>query len=188
MIVARLVRVRTLSSMAVTDDQTVLQTEDGLKYLPPHREAAWLGLLQAHAELTRALDASLHANHGLSLSAYEVLARLAHAENCSLRMSQLAERTQLSLSRVSRVVDHLQDRDLVERKSCATDSRVVYAAITAAGKAQVAEAQETFFEVMEDRFLGKLTCDEVTMLGSIFTRVFTPVEAGACPTASPPRD
>jgi DNA-binding MarR family transcriptional regulator len=172
----------------VSDDLTVLETKDGFKYLPPHREAAWLGLLQAHAELTRALDAALHTRHGLSLSAYEVLARLAHAEQSTLRMSQLAERTQLSLSRVSRVVDHLQDRGLVERKSCATDSRVVYAAITPAGKSQIAEAQETFFEVIEERFLGKLSCDEVTTLGTIFTRVFTPVEPGACPTASPPRD
>ncbi len=174
--------------MAVTGDQTVLQKEDGLKYLPPHREAAWLGLLQAHAELTRAVDAGLHANHGLSLSAYEVLARLAHAEDYSLRMSQLAERTQLSLSRVSRVVDHLQARGLVERKPCSTDSRVVYAAITAAGKRQVAEAQETFFEVIEERFLGKLSCDEVRTLGAIFTRVFTPLEAGECPTTLSPRD
>ena len=174
--------------MAVSDDPSVLQTAEGLKYLPPNREAAWLGLLQAHAELTRALDAAMHAQHGLSLSAYEVLARLAHAENCSLRMSQLAERTQLSLSRVSRVVDHLQDRALVERKSCATDSRVVYAAITDSGKQQIAEAQETFFEVIEERFLGKLSCDEVMTLGNIFTRVFTPVGAGECPTASPPRD
>ncbi len=172
----------------VSDDLTVLETKDGLKYLPPHREAAWLGLLQAHAELTRALDAALHTRHGLSLSAYEVLSRLAHAENCSLRMSQLAERTQLSLSRVSRVVDHLQERGLVERKSCATDSRVVYAAITPAGKRQIAEAQETFFEVIEERFLGKLSCDEVRTLGAVFTRVFTPVAAGECPTASPPRD
>src|SRR5690349_23639239 len=108
---ATVVCVRTLDPMAaVSDDLTVLETEDGLKYLPPHREAAWLGLLQAHAELTRALDAGLHSRHALSLSAYEVLARLAHAENCILRMSQLAERTQLSLSRVSRVVDHLQER------------------------------------------------------------------------------
>jgi DNA-binding MarR family transcriptional regulator len=174
--------------MAVTDDPSVLETEEGLKYLPPHREAAWLGLLQAHAELTRALDAGLHTGHGLSLSAYEVLSRLAHAENCSLRMSQLAERTQLSLSRVSRVIDHLQERGLVERRSCDSDSRVVYAAITDAGKRQISEAQETFFEVIEERFLGKLSCDEVRTLGAVFTRVFTPVPAGECPTASPPRD
>jgi DNA-binding MarR family transcriptional regulator len=174
--------------MAVTDDPNVLQTEEGLKYLPPDREAAWIGLLQAHAELTRALDAGLHTRHGLSLSAYEVLSRLAHAENCSLRMSQLAERTQLSLSRVSRVIDHLQERGLVERRSCDSDSRVVYAAITDTGKRQISEAQETFFEVIEERFLGKLSCDEVRTLGAVFTRVFTPVPAGECPTASPPRD
>jgi DNA-binding MarR family transcriptional regulator len=174
--------------MAISEDANVLLTEDGLKYLPPEREAAWLGLLQAHGELTRALDAGLHAKHGLSLSAYEVLSRLAHAENCSLRMSQLADRTQLSLSRVSRVCDHLQERGLVERRSCDTDSRVVYAAITMGGKRQIAEAQETFFEVIEDRFLGKLSSDEITTLATVFTRVFTPVAVGECPTAPPARD
>ena len=165
--------------MAVSEDPNFLQTEDGLKYLPPHREAAWLGLLKAHAELTRALDAALHSRHGLSLSAYEVLSRLAHAEQCSLRMSQLAERTQLSLSRVSRVIDHLQDRGFVERRSCDTDSRVVYAVISPEGKRQIAEAQETFFEIIEDRFLGKLSCEEVGVLGTIFGRMVAAGEAGA---------
>ena len=50
-----------------------------LKTLTPEREAAWLGILQAHADVTRALDAALAQRHGLSLSAYEVLSRLARA-------------------------------------------------------------------------------------------------------------
>jgi DNA-binding MarR family transcriptional regulator len=169
--------------MAVQEEANVLQTADGLKYLAPSREAAWLGLLQAHADLTRSLDAALHQRHGLSLSAYEVLSRLAHAEGGALRMSQLAERTQLSLSRVSRVIDHLQAREMVERRSCDTDSRVVYAALSPSGRAQIAEAQETFFEVIEERFLGKLSCDEVGLLGTIFGRMVAdgPPPPGAAP-------
>jgi DNA-binding MarR family transcriptional regulator len=176
--------------MAVEQEEpNVLETPDGLKYLAPSREAAWLGLLQAHAELTRALDHALHARHGLSLSAYEVLSRLAHADGGALRMSQLAERTQLSLSRVSRVIDQLQERGVVERRSCDTDSRVVYAALAPEGRSRIAEAQETFFEVIEERFLGKLSCDEVGQLGTIFGRMVAagpphPGEASLAPPES----
>ena len=114
----------------MADDPTILRTDTGLKYFPPPREAAWFGLLSAHAELTRGLDACLSAKHGLSLSAYEVLSRLAHAEDGHLRMSELAGLSQLSLSRVSRVIDALESRGLAERKSCATDSRVVHATMS----------------------------------------------------------
>ena len=89
----------------------VLETDEGLKYFAPAREAAWLGLLHAHAALTRALDQGMSVNHGLTLSSYEVLSRLAHAPDGYLRMTELTEQTQLSLSRVSRVVDQLESAD-----------------------------------------------------------------------------
>jgi DNA-binding MarR family transcriptional regulator len=165
-------------------EPTVLQTEDGLKYLPPDREAAWLGLLQAHAELTRGLDGALSERHGLTLSSYEVLSRLAHADDGHLRMSQLAERTQLSLSRVSRVIDALADRRLAARRACSSDSRVVYATITEGGRRLIAEAQDTFFEVIEERFLGRLSCDEVGLLGTIFARMVAG-RGGEAPCAPP---
>jgi DNA-binding MarR family transcriptional regulator len=169
-------------------EPTVLLTPGGLKYLPPAREAAWIGLLQAHTELTRALDAALTARHGLSLSAYEVLSRLAHAPEGHLRMSQLAERAQLSLSRVSRVIDALEQRGLVARRSCATDSRVVHATITDEGNALVAQAQETFFSVIEDRFLGRLSCDEVEALGGLLGRLVEGRLGENCPNAAPEAD
>jgi len=166
--------------MAVTDPN-VLQTPDGLKYFAPEREAAWIGILQAHAELTRGLDAALSARHGLSLSAYEVLNRLAHAEDGHLRMTVLAERSQLSLSRVSRVIDALEQREYVARRSCPGDSRVVHATITPAGRALVGEAQETFFEVVEQGFLARLSCEEVRVLGSLLGRLVTAPLGASCP-------
>ncbi len=161
-------------------ESTYLETDTGLKYFPPEREAAWFGLLAAHAELTRGLDACLSAKHGLTLSAYEVLSRLAHADGGSLRMTELAGRSQLSLSRVSRLMDTLEHRGVTERLSCPTDSRAVHATITNAGRTLVAEAQDTFFETIEERFLGRLTCDEVGLLGSVFGRLV----AGGPPASS----
>jgi len=165
-------------------DSNILETPDGLKYFPPERQAAWIGLLQAHSELTRRLDAELSARHGLSFSAYEVLSRIAHADGRALRMSVLAERAQLSLSRVSRVIDVLEQCGHVVRRSCATDSRVVYATITDEGRALVASAQDTFFEVVEERFLGRLSCDEVAQLGALLARLLTEPLGAQCPNAA----
>lgn len=157
--------------MSLADDPTVITTAQGLKAFPPEREAAWFGLLAAHAELTRGLDGCLSAQHGLSLSAYEVLSRLAHADDGHLRMSELAGQSSLSLSRVSRVIDALEARGLAARRSCDSDSRVVHATITPAGQELLAAAQDTFFATVESRFLGRLSCDEVGLLGDIFGRL-----------------
>ena len=52
---------------------------------------AWVGLLHAYASLVKQLDTELIAAHGLSLSAYEVLWRVAATDNGRLRMTDLAE-------------------------------------------------------------------------------------------------
>ena len=152
-------------------DANVLETPEGLKYFAPQRGLAWLGLLQAHAELTRSLDAELQAEHGCSLSAYEMLSRLALCPDGYMRMSDLASATGLSLSRVSRLVDQLEERGLVCRRSCEGDSRIVYAAIQDAGRDLVRRAQETFFAVVDERFFGRLSCAEVAQLGSLLERL-----------------
>ena len=149
----------------------VLQDGDGLKYLAPDREAAWLGLLSAHAELTRTLDAELARRHGLGLSAYEVLSRLARAEDGFMRMTQLASTVNISVSRVSRVIDQLAARGFVCRRACPGDSRVVHVKLTDAGRAAVKEAQDTFFDVIEERFLNRLGCTDIEQLAAIFGRM-----------------
>ena len=151
----------------------VLEADGGLREFPPEREAAWIGILQAYGELTRTLDAALSARHGMTFSGYDLLVRLARAGGGHLRITALAEGSQLSLSRVSRLVDVLQQRGLVERRSCERDSRVVHALITDAGRALVAEAQDTFFEVVEEGFLGRLPDQDVARLGAILGQLVT---------------
>lgn len=155
--------------MALADG--LLETKDGLKYLPAPQQAAFLGLLRASSELTHAIDGELSRTHNLSLSAYELVSRLAHAEAGHLRMSELAAETGLSLSRVSRLVDQLEGRGLIARAACPGDSRVVHVTILEAGRELLREAQETFFGVVDDRFLGRLSCDEVETLGALLGRL-----------------
>src|ERR1700691_438324 len=70
---------------------------------------AWIGLLATHRRGARERDAELEAAHGLTLSGLELLARLASAPERRLRLSVLAVEAGLSLSRVSRIVDALED-------------------------------------------------------------------------------
>ena len=49
-------------------------------------------MLEVHAAVTQALDAEMRAEHGLTLSAYEVLMFLADAPGGKMRMSEIADR------------------------------------------------------------------------------------------------
>ena len=46
---------------------------------------SWVSFLRSHAAITRQLNADLLNDHGLTLSDYEVLLRLANAENEMMR-------------------------------------------------------------------------------------------------------
>jgi DNA-binding MarR family transcriptional regulator len=136
--------------------------------LPDDQAAAWVGFLAAHSEITHALDSGLNAEFGLSLSALEVLARVAWAGEGRLRISDLAQGALLSQSRVSRLVDELSGRGLVERVSCPSDSRGVFAQITAEGRELTGHALEWHWEQVRARFFAALSERQVKELGSIW--------------------
>jgi DNA-binding MarR family transcriptional regulator len=145
--------------------------------VPPARDlsseelAAWGGFLRAHAELTRALDAELVEAHGLPLSSYEVLLRLARAPRGRLRMSDLAESVLLSRSGLTRLVDRLEKAGLVERQECRSDQRGFFAVITEQGRMLFREAAATHLEGVRRLFLAELSEDERRLLGELWARL-----------------
>lgn len=155
--------------------------DDGLAHWSRTHADAWIGLLETHKKLTRALEAELEAEHGLSLSGLELMGRLAAAEGRILRLSSLAERTGLSLSRVSRIMDVLEARGLVERRLCPSDGRARNAWLTDAGLELLRAAQATHFAGVQRRFFDRLEPEEVAALAAAFGR-FAPDAADACTT------
>ncbi len=135
------------------------------------KEAAWGGFLKAHALVTQALDSELAAKFGIPLSAFDALRAVARSDEGYLRMSELAERARLSPSRISRLVRELEGRGLLERRACPSDTRVVYAAITAMGRDLVAKLERLHREVVERRFFSRLSDDQVAELASLWPRV-----------------
>jgi DNA-binding MarR family transcriptional regulator len=153
--------------------------DDGLATWSDTHRDAWIGMLETHKRLTRALDAELEAEHGLTLSGVECLGRLAAAEGRALRLTALANEAGLSLSRISRIVDTLEARELVERRSSPDDARAVEAHLTAAGLDLVREAQASHFSSVNERFFEQLSDEEIAVLARVFTR-FVPRDAGSC--------
>jgi DNA-binding MarR family transcriptional regulator len=145
----------------------------------PDEADAWIGLLEVHKQLTRTLDAELDAAHGLGLSTLEVLGRLAAAGERWPRLSELAAETGLSLSRISRHMDALERRGLVQRRRCETDSRAVEAHLTDAGLALQQEAEAAHAAAVRARFLDQVDEDELAVLATVFRR-FAPQAAAAC--------
>jgi DNA-binding MarR family transcriptional regulator len=152
---------------------------NGLAHWTETHADAWIGLLETHKQLTRALDAQLTAQHGLSLSALELLARLAAADDRQLRLSALAAASGLSLSRVSRIIDTLENRGLVARHACATDARAVHARLDDSGLKLVIAAQSTHFASVQAAFFDLLDEEEIATLARVFGK-FAPRAAGQC--------
>lgn len=155
--------------------------DDGLAAWSETHAEAWIGLLETHKQLTRALDAELEAAHGLSLSGLELLGRLAAADAHHLRLSALAHEVGLSLSRVSRIIDLLEARRLVERRPCPDDARAVEAHLTENGLNLAREAQATHFASVQQRFFDQLEPGELEVVAAVFGRL-APRGAAACTT------
>jgi DNA-binding MarR family transcriptional regulator len=155
--------------------------DDGLATWSDTHADAWIGLLESHKRLTRALDAELEAEHGLTLSALEALGRLAAAPGRSLRLSALASACGLSLSRISRIMDSLQARGLVERRAVADDARAVEGHVTDDGLKLVRCAQKAHFESVQRMFFEQLSADEIQTLADVFSR-FAPRAVETCST------
>jgi DNA-binding MarR family transcriptional regulator len=153
--------------------------DDGVTTWSGRHAEAWIGLLETHKQLTRALDAELDARYGLTLSSLELLARLGAATDRCLRLSALASAAGLSLSRVSRIAGALQARGLIEREPCSEDARAVEARLTPAGLRLMREAQQTHFASVQREFFDRLRDGELDALAEVFGRM-APRVAATC--------
>lgn len=131
---------------------------------------AWVGLLHAHATLVKQLDTELTTAHGISLSGFEVLWRVAESDHGRLRMTDLAGLVMLSPSGLSRLVDRLEAEGMIERVACPEDGRAINATITDAGRRKLAESQGTHFEGVRRRFLAHFDEAEIDQLAVFWTR------------------
>jgi DNA-binding MarR family transcriptional regulator len=132
---------------------------------------AWVGLLRAHASATRALNARLVAEHGLTINDYEALLHLSRADENALRRVDLAERLLLTASGVTRLLDGLERAGYVEKGSCASDARVTYAVLTDTGRAKLEQASSGHVAAIRELFEQRFAARELEALADLLRRL-----------------
>ena len=134
-------------------------------------ELVWRSLMQLVFNLPRDLGDDLQRSCGLSSTDYSVLMHLSEAPDGQLSMSELATRTNLSPSRISRVIDNMARIDLVERRPGPLDARTTLAALTKSGLASLRRAWPHHLRSVRRRAFDHLTQEEVRLLGPILQRL-----------------
>jgi DNA-binding MarR family transcriptional regulator len=132
---------------------------------------AWRSYIQSHASILRQLDAELVAEHGMTTRDYEVLLYLAQAPERRLAMSALAERTMLTRSGITRLIDGLVANGLIERIACSKDARISYACLTDTGYEKLRQAGCTHIASIRRLFLAHFSAAEIEQLSSLLARL-----------------
>ena len=140
------------------------------KWLTPSEESAWRKYIVASRRLYEALDEDLAA-HGLSLSDYEILVHLSDAKDRSLRMSDLAEKTILSRSRLSHRIKYMEGKGWVERQKCDSDKRGTWAVMTTKGWNAIVKAAPDHVSSIRNRFIDQISKADQGNIASIFEKI-----------------
>jgi DNA-binding MarR family transcriptional regulator len=133
--------------------------------------SAFVGLLRAHAALTRDLSARLEAQHGLTISDYEVLLRLSSAPERRLKRVELAAAVLLTPSGITRLLDGLETAGLVTRAECAGDRRVTYAVLTDVGLQRLRAAGVDHVAAIEGIVGARLGAEDTARLAGLLGRL-----------------
>ena len=139
-------------------------------WLNPREMKAWRSYIIASRRLLDALDFDLD-RHDLSMADYEVLAHLSDAPDRKMRLSELAELSMVSKSRLSHRMKVMEKAGWVKREDCPNDKRGYFAVMTDKGFKAIVKAAPDHVESVRNRLLDHLTVKDQEDITRIFDRV-----------------
>ncbi|WP_123664277.1 MarR family winged helix-turn-helix transcriptional regulator [Actinocorallia herbida] len=152
-------------------------------WLAEEETQAWLGLASMLIRLPSALDAQLQQDAGISHFEYQVLAGLSMRPERTMRMSELAEVADGSLSRLSHTVTRLEKQGWVRRAPDPADGRYTLAILTEEGWGKVVATAPGHVAAVRRYVFDPLTRAQVRQLTEIGRRVTRALDPdGSCPT------
>jgi DNA-binding MarR family transcriptional regulator len=156
-------------------------TDTEPRWLTAEEQHAWRAFLTATQTLFSSIEAQLQHESGIPHGYYEILVRLSEAPGRALRMSQLAEASASSKSRLSHAVARLEERGWVERLDCPTDRRGQVAQLTDAGFAVLEAAAPRHVEHVRRSMFDLLSAEQVTQLAAISDAIIAAADSPVGP-------
>jgi DNA-binding MarR family transcriptional regulator len=146
-------------------------------WLTPSQLSSWLSVVRMMTRLPWAIDTQLQRDADLSMVEYMSMAILSEQPDRTLRMSDLAERTSVSLSRLSHLIKRLENRGYVRREPDPTDGRFTNAILLdkgvhkleSAAPGHVAHVRRLVIDNLSDERLRRLAQDAERIVQRIDT-------------------
>jgi DNA-binding MarR family transcriptional regulator len=132
--------------------------------------AALHALAEVRARMWAALDRELQARAQISMSWFEVLARISQSDD-ALPMNELASALLCSPSRMTRLVDRIEAAGLVRRTPHPSDRRVTLVALTDAGGELLKRVVPHIKRVVVEGFASRLSKQQAQTLRFILEQL-----------------
>lgn len=145
--------------------QTDAHVDGDTRWLTESEQRSWRAWLAATRLLPDLLSRDLQRTHGLTLADYEILVRLSEAPDRRIRMSDLAELTLSSRSRLSHQIDRMERDGLVLREVCTEDRRGYFAVLSDRGWDTLVAAAPDHVASVRRHLVDVLTSEQFTDLG-----------------------
>jgi DNA-binding MarR family transcriptional regulator len=140
------------------------------RWLTPQEQRAWRAHLAAHRLLANQLDRELQ-ELGLSFNDYEILVNLSESPHHRMRMSDLADATIQSRSRLSHQIARMEKVGLVARENCEHDRRGTFAVLTNRGWETMQRIAPDHVAGVRHHLIDRLTPEQVAALESLYTPI-----------------
>lgn len=147
------------------------------RWLNKRQQKDWRAWIAVAIMLNDRLSDELQEQHGLTINDYEILVRLSEAPDRAMRMSELANQTMLSRSRLSHQVDRMEKAGLVARSVCPTDRRGQIATLTKDGWDRLVTAAPTHVQGVRQHFVDILSDAEFAALGVSLRKIADHLES-----------
>jgi DNA-binding MarR family transcriptional regulator len=147
-----------------------------VEWLTSEELDSWLSVVRLMTWLPWSIDQQLQRDSNLTMVEYQVLAMLSESPRHTMRMSSLAEVTNASLSRLSRVVKRLEGRGLVLREPDPTDGRFTNAILTSNGFRTLVDAAPAHAAHVRSLVINVLSPERLRRLGRDAARIMSRID------------
>jgi DNA-binding MarR family transcriptional regulator len=141
------------------------------RWLSTEQQRVWRNYMAATRMVDSEIERQLQRDSGMPTTYYEIMVSLSEAPDRTLRMSELADRSRFSRSRLSHAVARMEQEGWIERRDCPSDKRGAFAVLTAKGFDTLVAAAPGHVEQVRSVLFDALSDEQVEQLGEICATV-----------------